>query len=198
MFPESPKYLYLFRDRSGVLRELRKLCDDIDMAQEELTNMEVAFQAENEERNAKVGIMSVISDSKLFLPLVLVCAMQGGQQLSGINAIFYYSVKIFESIGFTKTNAEWANLGAGCLNLLVSFFSPILMEKVDRRPLMLTSCFGSGLFLLLLSIFYGLSEHSSAFPALSVVAMFGYILVYQIGLGPIPFFTGSGNFYLII
>lgn len=77
MFPESPKYLYLFHDRSGVLRELRKLCDDIDMAQEELTNMEVAFQTENEERNTKVGIMSVIKDPKLLLPLVIVCAMQG-------------------------------------------------------------------------------------------------------------------------
>lgn len=77
MFPESPKYLYLFRDRTGVLRELRKLCDDMDMAQEELTNMEIAFQSESEERNAKVGMMSVITDPKLFLPLLLVCAMQG-------------------------------------------------------------------------------------------------------------------------
>jgi MFS family permease len=77
MFPESPKYLYMFRDRTGVLRELRKLCDDMDMAQEELTNMEVAFQTENEERDTKVGMMSVISDPKLFLPLILVCAMQG-------------------------------------------------------------------------------------------------------------------------
>lgn len=117
--------------------------------------------------------------------------------MSGINAIFYYSVKIFESIGFSKANAEWANLGAGCLNLCVSFFSPVLMEKVNRRPLMLTSCFGCGVFLLLLSIFYGLSEHSSTFPILSVCALFGYILVYQIGLGPIPFFTGSGWFYKI-
>ncbi len=78
MFPESPKYLYLFRDRSGVLRELRKLCDnDIDMAQEEFTDMEATFLAENEETNSKIGILSVIRDPALFLPLILVCAMQG-------------------------------------------------------------------------------------------------------------------------
>jgi cyanate permease len=124
---------------------------------------------------------------------ILINFFEGGQQLSGINAIFYYSVKIFEAIGFSKANAEWANLGAGCLNLLVSFFSPVLMEKVNRRPLMLTSCFGCGIFLLLLSIFYGLSEHSATFAPLSVVALLAYILVYQIGLGPIPFFTGSGG-----
>lgn len=127
--------------------------------------------------------------------------------------VFYYSVSIFESIGFSSTNAKWANLAAGCLNLFVSFFSPVLMEKVNRRPLMLTSCCGCAVFLLLLSIFYSFAvssfkysqtfknilifisqESSSILAALCVVALLGYIFVYQIGLGPIPFFCGSGEF----
>ncbi|KAG5670887.1 hypothetical protein PVAND_001119 [Polypedilum vanderplanki] len=191
MFPESPKYLYFIGDQSGALRELRKLCDNMDMAQEELNSMELL----NEESNSnKTGILSVLSDPKLFLPLVLVICMQGGQQLSGINAVFYYSVSFFEAIGFTKANAEWANLGAGCLNLFVSFFSPVLMEKVDRRPLILLSSIGCGIFLLLLSIFYGYNYYSSSFPILCVIALLGYILLYQIGLGPIPFFAATELF----
>lgn len=118
----------------------------------------------------------------------------GGQQLSGINAVFYYSVSIFQAIGFTKSNAEWANLGAGFLNLLVSFYSPVLMEKVNRRPLILTSCIGCGIFLTLLSLFYGFAQHSSIFPPLSVIALLAYILLYQIGLGPIPYFCGTELF----
>lgn len=64
---------------------------------------------------------SVLTDKKLLLPIILVCALLGGQQLSGINAVFYYSVEIFQKMGLSKLNAKWANLGAGATNLLVAF-----------------------------------------------------------------------------
>ncbi|CRL05839.1 CLUMA_CG018866, isoform A [Clunio marinus] len=191
MFPESPKYLCLIAsDRTGALRELKKLCDDQNMADEEFEAMEPSNQTSEEQR----GVISVLRDHRLLLPLILVCSMQGGQQMSGINAVFYYSVSIFQSIGFSSTNAKWANLAAGCLNLFVSFFSPVLMERVNRRPLMLTSCCGCAVFLFLLSIFYSFAESLSILPAMCVFAMLGYILVYQIGLGPIPYFCGSELF----
>lgn len=230
MFPESPKYLYsIASDRQGAMRELKKLCDSQEMVLEELDTMEPTSDTIEE----KQGILDVLSDPKLLLPLVLVCCMQGGQQLSGINAVrdlinlkliaivhfwhiqvFYYSVLIFESIGFSSTNAKWANLAAGCLNLTVSFFSPVLMEKINRRPLMISSCCGCAVFLTMLSICYGFAvstfsefqmifnmksnllpqdKSSEILPIMCVVALLGYILVYQIGLGPIPFFCGSGK-----
>jgi MFS transporter, SP family, solute carrier family 2 (facilitated glucose transporter), member 3 len=84
-FPESPKYLYLMNDKAAALVELKKLCDDSDMAQNELNSME-SLRDSNED-NSHCGVLTVLKDPKLFLPLVLVCAMQGGQQLSGINAV---------------------------------------------------------------------------------------------------------------
>ena len=84
LFPESPKYLYLVTsDRAGAMRELRKLCDSQDMVQEEMEMMEPSSESIDE----KQDLRSVLFNPKLLLPLVLVCAMQGGQQLSGINAV---------------------------------------------------------------------------------------------------------------
>jgi MFS transporter, SP family, solute carrier family 2 (facilitated glucose transporter), member 3 len=77
IFPESPKYLYLIGDENGALRELRKLCDDIGVAQEELSTMESSCENRNNDRNGSSGILSVLRDPKLLLPLLLVCAMQG-------------------------------------------------------------------------------------------------------------------------
>lgn len=37
----------------------------------------------------KRTIWSVIKDPKLKLPLILVCCLQGGQQLAGINAVIF-------------------------------------------------------------------------------------------------------------
>lgn len=84
LFPESPKYLCaVLSDRPGAIRELKKLCDSHDMALEELEMLDPSNETPDEKQN----IWSVLKDPRLFLPLVLVCAMQGGQQLSGINAV---------------------------------------------------------------------------------------------------------------
>jgi MFS transporter, SP family, solute carrier family 2 (facilitated glucose transporter), member 3 len=84
LFPESPKYLCLIAsDRVGAMRELKKLCDSNDMVQDEFDAMEPLTNTTEEKR----GVLSVLKDPKLLLPLVLVCAMQGGQQMSGINAV---------------------------------------------------------------------------------------------------------------
>lgn len=86
MFPESPKYLYVIGDKNGALRELKKLCSSMEMAQDELNSMET-LNENTEEENYQNGILTVIKDPKLFLPCLLVCALQGGQQFSGINAV---------------------------------------------------------------------------------------------------------------
>lgn len=111
---------------------------------------EAVFQSE------KRSLLSVLCDPKLLLPVVLVCALQGGQQLSGINAVFFYSVSIFMKSGLNSANAQWANLGAGCINLLIASFSPYLMAKVNRRPLAFWSTFVSGIMLAILTVIVSL------------------------------------------
>lgn len=85
-FPESPKYLYLVAgDRDGAIRELKKLCENEDLLQDEIEEMnrKNTDQQPEEKRN----ILSILKDPSLLLPIILVCSLQGGQQLSGINAV---------------------------------------------------------------------------------------------------------------
>lgn len=140
------------------------------------------------------SIWSVLTDKTLLLPLVLICALQGGQQLSGVNAVFYYSVEIFKNVGLSDVNAKWANLGAGVLNLLVAFTGPKVMEKINRRPITIYSCLFSGIFLVLLTFVMRYVDAVSWFSMVCVFSVFAYIIAYQIGLGPIPYFIGSELF----
>lgn len=95
IFPESPKYLCLIGDRTGALIELKKLCENTEMAQDELNSMEMLTdEHDDEEGNSQRGVFDVLKDSKLLLPVILVCALQGGQQLSGINAVNFKRKKI--------------------------------------------------------------------------------------------------------
>lgn len=192
-FPESPKYLFIIaRNREIARKELKRLRgnNEMDRVNHELEAMETEAITQSQTRS----IWSVITDPSLLMPVILVSALQGGQQLSGVNAVFYYSVTIFTNAGLSATNAKWANLGAGCINLLTAFFSPLIMDRLNRRPVILLSCFVSGIFLVILSFVIYNVELVSWFPIGSAIAVFGYIFFYQIGLGPIPYFIGSELF----
>lgn len=99
------------------LRVGRRNDDLLTRINAELNVMEQEAASQAETRS----MWSVLTDKKLLLPIILVCALLGGQQLSGINAVFYYSVEIFKKMGLSEPNAKWANLGAGATNLLVAF-----------------------------------------------------------------------------
>lgn len=124
-------------------------------------------------------------------------------------------MSIFEKTGLSHSDAQWANLGAGCINLFIAGFSPLLMTKLNRRPLILWSSFISGVFLTILTfivhyivsnqrskneldptdglMYLCLQDKAAWLPFACIVAVFGYIIAYQFGLGPIPYFIGSGK-----
>lgn len=175
--------------RHELIAELKKLrCNDMEYINYEIAEMEREMHDKQEIRS----IWSVLRDPTLLLPVVLVCALQGGQQLSGVNAVFFYSVRIFQKAGVEKEQAEYANLGAGCINLFVAFFSPLLMKTINRRPLSMFSCAGSFVFLIVLTFVVHFIELAEWLPYACIASVFAYLIFYQLGLGPIPYFIGSG------
>lgn len=168
--------------------------DGGDEHMNQINNELIAMEQEAETQADTRSIWSVLTDKTLLLPIVLVCASQAGQQLSGVNAVFVYSVSIFTRAGLSDANAKWANLGAGCLNLTIALAGPKVMEKFNRRPIFLFSCLFSGIFLVTLTIVMENVDAVSWFPMACVFAVLAYIFAYQIGLGPIPYFIGSELF----
>lgn len=60
------------------------------------------MQKEAEQLTEKRSIWSVMTDRNLILPVLLVCALQGGHQLSGVNAVrifivFFISIHVLIS-----------------------------------------------------------------------------------------------------
>ncbi|XP_017472975.1 PREDICTED: solute carrier family 2, facilitated glucose transporter member 1-like [Rhagoletis zephyria] len=192
-YPESPKWLYVIKgDEKGARRQLKALRGDVSEASinREMAEMEVEANVKDQVS----GYGPVLADPKLRLPLIIVCAYQGGQQLSGINAIFYYSVSIFLRAGLTASAAELTNLGAGSLNLVVSLMGPYLMGRFNRRPLMLFSTFCCCIALMAFSLFLYFIDYVPWFANGCIICIFLYIFFFQFGLAPIPFFIGSELF----
>ncbi|EDV59856.2 solute carrier family 2, facilitated glucose transporter member 3 [Drosophila erecta] len=195
-YPESPKWLFIVlgckEDARRQLQLLRGYTADSAALKAEMEEMELETASGVNPR----GLGQVLRDPQLRLPLIIVCAFLGGQQLSGINAIFYYSVSIFRKAGLSKQASEWTNLGAGSLNLFASMLGPVLLERVNRRPLMLFSTFFCTVFLLLFALMLYFIESYSWFGMGCIGCIFLYIFFFQFGLGPMPFFIGAELFEL--
>lgn len=86
-------------------------------------------------------IKRILSDPNLKLPVFLVCMIQFGQQMSGINVVFYYSNSIFIDAGLGITGAQYATLGTGAANIGMALISVPVMSSLNRRGVLLSSIY---------------------------------------------------------
>ncbi|KAK7867028.1 hypothetical protein R5R35_005672 [Gryllus longicercus] len=194
LLPESPKYLYAIRGE--IERAVDELCRlrKVSIPDELGTELEELSQSSAASAGTSWSVTRVLKTSQLYLPLCLVCAMQAGQQFSGINAVFYYSVTIFQNAGFSEEGGQYATIGAGCVNLLVTILAISLVTRFGRRALILLSCWLAAGCLILLMITIIFIDAVSWMPYLCIFAVLGYVFTYGFGLGPIPYFIGSELF----
>jgi len=167
-----------------------------DQLADELDDLRAAQKADQESAASGVSwsIGSVARAPTLRLPLMLVCALQAGQQCSGINAVFYYSVTIFESAGLSKEGSQYASIGAGGVNLLVTIIAIPLVNRCGRRRLTLASCWSAAVCLVVLCICITYISAVPWMPYFCIFTVLAYVFCYGFGLGPIPYFIGSELF----
>ncbi len=88
-------------------------------------------------------MLQLIRNRSLQTPLMIGIIMQLSQQLSGINAIFYYSTNIFTSAGLKEDLAKYSTIGVGVVMVAMTLVSIMLMDRTGRRTLHL---YGLGLY----------------------------------------------------
>ncbi|KAL8465909.1 hypothetical protein ACS0TY_035138 [Phlomoides rotata] len=105
------------------------------------------------------------------------------QQLSGINAVFYFSSTVFKSAGVPS---DTGNIWVGIVNILGSVVAMILMDRLGRKLLLLGSFLGMagamGLQVLAASQIF--SDSGNLY--LSVGGMLLFVLTFSLGAGPVP------------
>lgn len=189
LLPESPKYLYLIRgSKQQALRELSRL----RQLPEEFVCCELDESGESD--GVSWSFARVLGCRELWLNLALVCAYNLGQQASGINAVFYYSVSIFKQAGLSEENAQLANLAAGSINLLVSLIMIPIINLFPRRAMSITSCSLATAFLVLLSFSITFMNSVPWLSYVSIFAVLAYVVSYGLALGPLPYFLGTELF----
>ncbi|XP_021276081.1 probable plastidic glucose transporter 2 isoform X1 [Herrania umbratica] len=105
------------------------------------------------------------------------------QQLSGINAVFYFSSSVFKSAGVPS---DLANVFIGVANLSGSIIAMLLMDKLGRKVLLLWSFFGMTISMVLQVTAANTYVSGSGSLYLSVGGMLMFVLTFALGAGPVP------------
>ncbi|KAI9119245.1 hypothetical protein K1719_009920 [Acacia pycnantha] len=105
------------------------------------------------------------------------------QQLSGINAVFYFSSTVFKSVGVPSS---LANVCIGVANLSGSIISMVLMDKLGRKVLLFWSFFGMAIALVFQATAASALVSDLGKLYLSVGGMLMFVLTFALGAGPVP------------
>ncbi|KAH6017459.1 hypothetical protein HBI82_102060 [Parastagonospora nodorum] len=157
-FPESPRY-YCMRDNdeAGVraLAKVRQTRPDDELLQKEYLAIkaEVIFEQQyaREKFPGKSGVSlylagysTLFSNWPSFRRTAIGCCVMFFQQFIGCNAIIYYAPTIFGQLGLSgKTTGLLATGVYGIVNTLSTLPALFLIDKIGRRPLLLSGAAGT-------------------------------------------------------
>jgi sugar porter (SP) family MFS transporter len=120
-------------------------------------------------------------------PLVMVGVLLAVfQQITGINTVIYYAPTLLQGAGLGDNAALLANVVNGAVNVGMTIVAIWLLDKVGRRPLLLTGTAGMavGMAIVGCSFIGGSTLHGG----LAIVAIAGLLIYtgsFAIGLGPV-------------
>ncbi|XP_008572625.1 PREDICTED: solute carrier family 2, facilitated glucose transporter member 5 [Galeopterus variegatus] len=112
--------------------------------------------------------------------------LMAGQQLSGVNAIYYYADQIYLSAGVSETDVQYVTVGTGAVNVVMTLCAVFVVEFLGRRLLLLlgfTVCFVA---CCVLTAALALQDTITWMPYVSIVCVISYVIGHALGPSPIP------------
>jgi sugar porter (SP) family MFS transporter len=170
--PETPVWLQAHGDEE----KARRIFSEVVEEEEARRLLEVHRATSPAEPGIRPQLRTIAGP-----PLVIGLTLAVLQQLTGINAVFSYAPSIMEKTGLSASNSILAAVVVAAVNVGATLVALPLVDRVGRRPLLLASLAGMALSLAL----FGLTLTSVGGSGLSIACLVGFILAFELGMGPI-------------
>jgi len=184
--PDTPRWFVKRGRHDDAVKALEKVDDTGDPAAT-LEHLEEDIKAD-----AQASWGEVFS-ARWRAPLLIGIGLAVFQQITGINAIIYYANNIFEAAGFHsfESQTEATTWAIGAVNVVATLIAVKYVDRVGRKPLLLTGLVGMGVSLLVVGFaFQDIADNPDATGTttagiVTLIALIVYITSFAFSLGPV-------------
>ncbi|XP_034108147.1 facilitated trehalose transporter Tret1-2 homolog isoform X1 [Drosophila nasuta] len=184
--PESPTYLVSKNRSEAAIKSIQWLRGkEYDYAPE----MEELHQIDREIREQEVNIWAALTRPVTIKAMSISLGLMFFQQVSGINAVIFYSAGIFTAAK-TGINESMSTILIGVMQVVATFVSTLVVDKLGRRILLLASGIVMALSTTAIGVYFFLKDQDEAqvenLGWLPVTSLCVFIIMFSIGFGPVP------------
>jgi sugar porter (SP) family MFS transporter len=179
--PESPRWLISkgFEDKAAEILKAVRAKSSSSEIDEEISGIKEANVKES-------GGFKDLMQKWVRPALIIGIGLAVFQQFIGINTVIYYAPTIFSSIGLGDVSAILSTIGIGALNVLVTILALFVMDKIDRKKMLIMGSCGMAVSLVLLSTASQFSVASSTILGyITLVFLCVYIFFFALTWGPV-------------
>ncbi|XP_036958852.1 solute carrier family 2 member 15b [Acanthopagrus latus] len=184
-FPESPRYLLIekgnvhatiaalkwYRTKGNIQAEVEEMQEE----QRSLSSIET------------ISVRGLLKDRCVRWQVITIIVVNIGMQLSGIDAIWFYTNDIFNNAGIPEPYIQYTTVGTGAIEVISGMLGCFTIERVGRRPLMIGGFLFMGLCCLGITVSVLFQAQLSFMRYISVGCVVGIIAGFCIGPAGVPF-----------
>ncbi|XP_076830460.1 solute carrier family 2 member 15a isoform X1 [Brachyhypopomus gauderio] len=184
-FPESPRYLLIEKHNVHAtitaLKWYRAKCNiqaEIEEMQEEQRSLSTV---------ETVSVRQLLLDPTVRRQVLSVVVINVGMQLSGIDAIWFYTNDIFQKAGIPAPEIQYTTVGTGAIEIIAGLIGCFTIERLGRRPLIIGGFGVMGMCCAGITLSLILQTHVHFMKYVSVACVVGIIAGFCIGPAGVPF-----------
>lgn len=169
LVPESPRWLIQKRRDREALAVLKSL-DDAEHAEAEFRNILTSH-------SEKQGRFAELLRPGLRMCLLVAIMLASFQQITGVSTLILYNPVIFQKAGFAgASDAMLQTVIVAVWNVLCTVVAFSLVDRLGRRPLLLTGTLGMSLSLLTLGALFYFNTGGIAVLIVMMLAVGSYVV----------------------
>jgi len=187
--PESPRFLVASRKKDKAMQVLTRL-----MGKEEAQRKFVEIDESLTSDHHRPRLRDIADARHGIRPIVWVgVGLATFQQLVGINVVFYYGAVLWQSAGFSESDALFINVVSGALSIGASLVATVLIDRIGRKPLLMIGSTGMAVTLSVMAVVFatalvqdggGLELTGNAGPVALIAANL-YVIFFCMSWGPV-------------
>jgi SP family sugar:H+ symporter-like MFS transporter len=190
LIPESPRYLVLVRRHELAVEVLTTISGRI-AAIRKVEEIDVSLA--DDHHQPRLADLTDRASGRVRRIVWVGLGLATLQQLVGINVVFYYGAVLWQSVGFTESDALAINLLSGGLSIAAVTMTILLIERIGRKRILLIGSIGMAISLLVLTYAFtnatiGQSDAltlQGIYGPMALIAANVYVVFFNFSWGPV-------------